>query len=107
MAKGMQLSCDGVFMYQRGKVGGNERSELHQLLKEARGAMRCAYCTLRYYLSFLKMYYNINYFPQFFTILSLNIAVFISFCRYSITPINSFEKSIVNGIEYGLGTRKS
>ena len=30
-------------------VGCNERSELHQILKEARGAMRCAYCTLRYY----------------------------------------------------------
>lgn len=47
MAKGMQLGCDGVFMCQRGKVGCNERSELHQILKEARGAMRYAYCTLR------------------------------------------------------------
>ena len=47
MAKGMQLGRDGVVMCQRGKVGGNERSELHQILKEARGAMRCAYCTLR------------------------------------------------------------
>ena len=46
MAKGMRLGRDGVFMCQREKVGCNERSELHQILNEARGAMRCAYCTL-------------------------------------------------------------
>jgi len=40
MAKGMRLGRDGVVMCQRGKVGCNERSELHQVLKEVRGAMR-------------------------------------------------------------------
>ena len=47
MAKGgRRVAMESLFA--RGeKAECNERSELHQVLKEPRGAMRCAYCTLR------------------------------------------------------------
>ena len=47
MAKGRGLGSNGIFICQKGiKVGSNERSELHKVLKEAIGAMRFAHCTL-------------------------------------------------------------
>ncbi len=48
MLAGWQGGGEQWSLYLGGEnVGCNERSELHQILKEARGAMRYAYCTLR------------------------------------------------------------